>query len=139
MKLKLTTFIYSVVFLHMYDISNAMTFKSDYIFCNFFLFISETNGRLQTKETEGEMLEVDGLDVFTNYSISVSAFTKAGRGKHSSQIYCRTSEDGKSHIITSTWSRLLSFSCILYVRNGIWRPLEYYNDFKFIHSMMTYF
>merc|ERR550539_720825 len=44
----------------------------------------ETNGRLQTKETEGEMLEVDGLDVFTNYSISVSAFTRAGRGKPSS-------------------------------------------------------
>ena len=55
----------------------------------------ETNGRLQTKETEGEMLEVDGLDVFTNYSISVSAFTRAGKGKPSSQIYCRTSEDGK--------------------------------------------
>ena len=41
------------------------------------------------------MLEVDGLDVFTNYSISVSGFTRAGRGKPSSQIYCRTSEDGK--------------------------------------------
>ena len=80
---------------------------SIYAFCNFFVvihfsFISETNGRLQTKETEGEMLEVDGLDVFTNYSISVSAFTKAGRGKPSSQIYCRTSEDGKSYLITST-------------------------------------
>ena len=58
-------------------------------------FFAETNGRLQTKETEGEMLEVDGLDVFTNYSISVSGFTRAGRGKPSSQIYCRTSEDGK--------------------------------------------
>lgn len=49
------------------------------------------------------MLEVDGLDVFTNYSISVSAFTRAGRGKPSNQIYCRTSEDGKmislTHII----------------------------------------
>ena len=73
-----------------------------------FFFISETNGRLQTKETEGEMLEVDGLDVFTNYSISVSAFTKAGRGKPSSQIYCRTSEDGKSCKITQTWKCVLS-------------------------------
>ena len=64
------------------------------------IFVIETNGRLQTKETEGEMLEVDGLDVFTNYSISVSAFTRAGRGKPSSQIYCRTSEDGRSIIKT---------------------------------------
>ena len=48
------------------------------------------------------MLEVDGLDVFTNYSISVSAFTKAGRGKPSSQIYCRTSEDGEFCKISQT-------------------------------------
>ena len=67
------------------------------IISNFLLAFTfvETNERLQTQETEGEMLEVDGLDVFTNYSISVSAFTRAGRGKPSSQIYCRTSEDGK--------------------------------------------
>jgi hypothetical protein len=55
---------------------------------------TETNGRLQTKETEGEMLELDGLDTFTNYSIRVAAFTRAGRGKSSSQIFCRTAEDG---------------------------------------------
>lgn len=53
----------------------------------------ETSGRLQTKETEGEMLELDGLDTFTNYSIRVAAFTRAGKGKGSTQIFCRTSED----------------------------------------------
>ena len=57
--------------------------------------ISETSGRLQTQETEGEMLELDGLDTFTNYSIKVAAFTRAGQGKASEAIYCRTAEDGK--------------------------------------------
>ena len=56
---------------------------------------TETNGQLQTKETEGEMLELDGLDTFTNYSIRVAAFTRAGRGKSSKQIFCKTAEDGK--------------------------------------------
>ena len=60
----------------------------------FCFFSSEANGRLQTKETEGELLEVDDLEVFTNYSISISAFTLAGRGKPSTQIYCRTAENG---------------------------------------------
>ena len=56
---------------------------------------TETNGQLQTKETEGEMLELDGLDTFSNYSIRVAAFTRAGRGKSSKQIFCKTAEDGK--------------------------------------------
>ena len=57
--------------------------------------ISETSGKLQSEETEGEMLELDGLDTFTNYSIRVAAFTRAGRGKSSKQIFCKTAEDGK--------------------------------------------
>lgn len=40
------------------------------------------------------MLELDSLDVYTNYSISVSAFTQAGQGKSSKQVFCRTAEDG---------------------------------------------
>ncbi len=45
------------------------------------------------------MLELDGLDTFTNYSIRVAAFTRAGRGKASSQIFCRTSEDGNNNCV----------------------------------------
>jgi hypothetical protein len=55
----------------------------------------ESSGRLLTKETEGELLELDGLDTFTNYSIRVAAFTRAGKGQASAQIFCRTAEDGK--------------------------------------------
>ena len=58
------------------------------------ILFAEASGRLQTKETEGEMIELDGLDVYTNYSISVSAYTRAGKGKPSSNIFCRTAEDG---------------------------------------------
>ena len=60
--------------------------------------ISETSGKLQSEETEGEMLELDGLDTFTNYSIRVAAYTRAGRGKTSLQIFCKTAEDGNFQI-----------------------------------------
>ena len=40
-------------------------------------------------------MELDGLDTFTNYSIRVAAFTRAGKGQASAQIFCRTAEDGK--------------------------------------------
>ena len=60
------------------------------------------SGRLQTKETEGEMIELDGLDVYTNYSIGVSAYTQAGRGKTSKSIFCRTAEDGNMIILNFT-------------------------------------
>ena len=58
------------------------------------IIFAEASGRLQSKETEGEMIELDGLDVYTNYSIQVSAYTQAGRGKPSQSIFCRTAEDG---------------------------------------------
>ena len=65
------------------------------VFHSLLWLFTETNGHLQTKETEGEMLELDGLDTFSNYSIRVAAFTRAGRGKSSKQIFCKTAEDGK--------------------------------------------
>ena len=49
------------------------------------------------------MLELDGLDTFTNYSIKVAAFTRAGQGKASKAIYCRTAEDGK---YKKGWSKI---------------------------------
>ena len=71
---------------------------------------TETNGQLQAKETEGEMLELDGLDTFTNYSIRVAAFTRAGRGKSSKQIFCKTAEDGKNR---QTCFRKSALHCLL--------------------------
>ena len=77
------------------------------VFHSLLWLFTETNGHLQTKETEGEMLELDGLDTFSNYSIRVAAFTRAGRGKSSKQIFCKTAEDGKK------FAKVISQKCTL--------------------------
>lgn len=45
-------------------------------------------------------LELDGLEKYTNYSIQVLAFTSAGDGVRSEQIYVRTKEDGKTPAVS---------------------------------------
>lgn len=45
-------------------------------------------------------LELDGLEKYTNYSIQVLAFTSAGDGVRSEQIYVRTKEDGKTAAVS---------------------------------------
>lgn len=37
---------------------------------------------------------INTLLKYTNYSLSVSAFTKPGEGVRSNPVYCRTEEDG---------------------------------------------
>ncbi len=64
---------------------------SDLVMC-----ISEASGQLELAETEGETLEIKGLETYTNYSVSVAAFTRAGRGTNSAQVFCMTEEDGES-------------------------------------------
>lgn len=44
--------------------------------------------------TSKPSFELDGLEKYTNYSIQVLAFTRAGDGVRSEQIYTRTKEDG---------------------------------------------
>lgn len=55
----------------------------------------ESSGQLEMVETEGETLEIKGLETYTNYSVTVSAFTRAGKGKKSAQVFCQTAETGK--------------------------------------------
>ncbi len=45
-------------------------------------------------EKAAENAELEDLDTYTNYSVSVSAFTRAGKGDSSAQIFCQTAEDG---------------------------------------------
>ena len=54
-------------------------------------------------ETEGESLEIKGLDIYTNYSVTVAGFTRAGRGRRSGQVFCQTKEDGELNILYCTW------------------------------------
>lgn len=58
-------------------------------------------GEIRNVTTSQPSLELDGLEKYTNYSIQVLAFTRAGDGVRSEQIYTRTKEDGrkiKSHL-----------------------------------------
>ncbi|GCC25397.1 hypothetical protein chiPu_0003807 [Chiloscyllium punctatum] len=50
-------------------------------------------GEIRNVTTIQVTLELDGLEKFTNYSIQVLAFTRAGDGVRSEQIFTRTKED----------------------------------------------
>jgi hypothetical protein len=56
-------------------------------------------GDIKNVTTTQPSLELDGLEKYTNYSIQVLAFTRAGDGVRSEQIFTRTKEDGE------TWGR----------------------------------
>ncbi|XP_012414426.1 cell adhesion molecule DSCAM [Trichechus manatus latirostris] len=50
-------------------------------------------GEIKNVTTTQPSLELDGLEKYTNYSIQVLAFTRAGDGVRSEQIFIRTKED----------------------------------------------
>ena len=47
-------------------------------------------------ETEGESVELKGLETYSNYSVAVAAFTRAGAGGDdvAARVFCMTAEDG---------------------------------------------
>lgn len=53
-------------------------------------------GEIKNVTTTQPSLELDGLEKYTNYSIQVLAFTRAGDGVRSEQIFTRTKEDGET-------------------------------------------
>lgn len=61
-------------------------------------FIFITDGEPQNKETGAESTNLFNLDKYTNYSISVLAYTAAGDGVPSNPVYCRTKQDGESEL-----------------------------------------
>ena len=60
-----------------------------------------------SKKTGGTEVSLQGLETFTSYYIKVAAFTRAGQGKASKDIYCRTAEDGK---YKKGWSKIQPIS-----------------------------
>lgn len=50
----------------------------------------------EIKVTVAESTNLFNLEKYTNYSISVLAFTSAGDGVVSNPVYCRTLQDGKT-------------------------------------------
>lgn len=74
-------------------------------------------GEIRNVTTSKPSFELDGLEKYTNYSIQVLAFTRAGDGVRSEQIYTRTKEDGMkilSHCEVKNFSHTLTklISCI---------------------------
>lgn len=75
-------------------------------------------GEIRNVTTSKPSFELDGLEKYTNYSIQVLAFTRAGDGVRSEQIYTRTKEDGMeilSHCVTKSWGHCWDESGMLYI------------------------
>lgn len=71
---------------------------SDKLLCNHCVTLSEL-GEIRNVTTSYPSLELDGLEKYTNYSIQVLAFTRAGDGVRSEQIFTRTKEDSEIQIL----------------------------------------
>ena len=66
---------------------------------NPFSSTAESSGRIETVETEGESVELKGLETYSNYSVAVAAFTRAGAAGDdaaAARVFCMTAEDGEN-------------------------------------------
>ncbi|RXM96169.1 Down syndrome cell adhesion molecule-like [Acipenser ruthenus] len=74
-------------------------------------------GEIRNVTATQPSLELDGLEKYTNYSIQVLAFTRAGDGVRSEQIFIRTKEDAPARIltfsgtVTTPWMRDIVLPC----------------------------
>lgn len=59
-------------------------------------FVIADNDDQQTKIVNHLRTTISGLRKYTNYSITVLAYTASGDGVRSAPVYCQTEEDGKS-------------------------------------------
>lgn len=64
-----------------------------------FIFFIEKN-EFETKITTIQYTTIQALLKYTNYSISVLAFTSKGDGVQSSPIYCKTEEDSNIYLLS---------------------------------------
>ena len=63
-----------------------------------FIFIGSDNNNGGYVVVKQKTTVLTGLHPWTNYSIRVSASTRAGEGKFSKPIHCITHQDGKNII-----------------------------------------
>lgn len=75
-----------------------------------FDFFSTELGEIKNVTTTKPSLELDGLEKYTNYSIQILAFTRAGDGVRSDQIYTRTKEDSRNAVTSLDTRQLLRFA-----------------------------
>lgn len=57
--------------------------------------VSTEKNDVETKVTNALRTTLLGLFKYTNYSVSVLAFTQSGDGVRSASVFCRTEEDGQ--------------------------------------------
>lgn len=62
------------------------------------IFISD-NDDVQTKNITQLRTTINGLRKYTNYSMSVLAYTSRGEGVRSEPVFCHTEEDGKTECV----------------------------------------
>lgn len=67
-------------------------------------------------ETTAESTNIFSLEKYTNYSISVLAYTSAGDGVPSSPVYCRTLQDGQCLARRALLSRAVFLCSLCYTR-----------------------
>lgn len=60
------------------------------------MIVSIEKSEFETKITPVQHTTIQALLKYTNYSISVLAFTSKGDGVQSDYIYCKTEEDGNT-------------------------------------------
>lgn len=74
---------------------------------------SAADFNVETKLTTERELNVHGLERWTNYTVSVLAFTAAGDGKLSEPLICHTDEDGKCSAFQKMDTCLHARMCVL--------------------------
>lgn len=57
--------------------------------------MSDMSRKITTVNRSTTEIELDGLEKFTEYRISVAAFTSRGQGPFSADVKVRTDEDGE--------------------------------------------
>ncbi len=86
---------------------------------------SAADFNVETKLTTERELNVHGLERWTNYTVSVLAFTAAGDGKLSEPLICHTDEDGKCSAFAKKMNTWL-YECVCIARRSI-HPIHYTN------------
>jgi len=78
---------------------------------NYFLEKNE----FETKITTIQYTTIQALLKYTNYSISVFAFTSKGDGVQSDPIYCKTEEDSNAIIVFFRYRFTHKAHCVMFV------------------------
>lgn len=91
---------------------------------------SESQTGRETKISHALSTVLHGLSPYTNYTVQVLAYTKAGEGVSSSPVSCTTEETGK--LFQTTWSNkkithrsFINLYFFIFIRNRFFRLFHF--------------